>query len=396
MYGQAWERGQCACVEEESSLLSAYRKIGPTKYVGSLALAVGFFVLAVVIHELLTEGPTGPANPVDSTAESESSGLHALGEDPALNAAAPGKRLPEVPDRNPDADGEAAADQADKEDDIEFAMPDWARIFNADGSLKDQLDRKGKSGPNGISDFVDLYHGVSARFTREILSNGVATDMTALLDDETLSNQILYNGPVSPAHDLGNTWSMTSRSAAGGLRLFTAVERLTRGQSTHIEFEFNQLPVRLGSGTPWWRLQGERADDDLLVTMNFHAGKLDSVEVAFWDGAGFEPIQTLPGLSRQGCIERSFIIYCIGPPQIELPSGEGFEVWDEDFVILESTEPEQLVELALEVNEIYAKHVEFGGLIVRTPEDLAIDWFSGGARRVASIFGSSHEDRGGQ
>jgi hypothetical protein len=180
------------------------------------------------------------------------------------------------------------------------------------------------------------------------------------------------------------------------LRLFTAVERLTSGQSTFIEFEFNQLPVKLGSGSPWWRLHGERTDDDLLVRMSFGTGRLASVELAFWDGIAFETIQDLPGIWRKGCVERSFIIYCVGPPQIDPPTGEGFEVWDENFVLLKPAVPDQLVELGLDINEIYSKHVDFSGFIVRTPQDLAIDWFPGGAQQVAITSEYYYEERGSE
>jgi hypothetical protein len=60
---------------------------------------------------------------------------------------------------------------------------------------------------------------------------------------------------------------------------------------------------------------------------------------------------------------------------MEQPHVEGFEVWDEEFNILTPANPDLLVELAVDVRELYRKNIEFGGLLIRTPQDVAIDWF---------------------
>jgi hypothetical protein len=365
-------------------MLSLYREPERIKSTRRWALVSGCCLLACVLFAWLTNSPPDQPRQADPGSRSAATADPTRPESPAEQHALENIILV----AEPNGDGLAKPSGIDKSEAPKFAMPDWPRIFNADGSLKDELDRSGRKKPDGVLDFIDLYDGLSARFTREVLSNGVATDMSALLGNEVLSNQILYNGPVSPAHDLGNTWTMTAHSPEGGLRLFAAVERLTSGRSTFIEFEFNQIPVQLGSGTPWWQLQGERSDDDLLVTMTFSAGKLESVEVAFWADTGFEAIQDLPGIWRSGCVERSFIIYCVGPPQMDPPTGEGFEVWDENFVLL--------VELALDIYEIYSKHVGFAGFIVRTPQDVALDWFPAGAEQVAGLYGYYRTERGSE
>ncbi len=46
----------------------------------------------------------------------------------------------------------------------ELLLPDWAAVFNADGSLKDEVDEAGAPGANGVPDYVDLYHGLDAVF----------------------------------------------------------------------------------------------------------------------------------------------------------------------------------------------------------------------------------------
>lgn len=264
-----------------------------------------------------------------------------------------------------------------------FVMPEWEKIFNADGSLKDELNGSGRLVSNNIPDYIDLYDGDMTRFIREIISNGVATDMSALMGGDTISDQFLYNGPVNAAHDLGNVYFMTSTDHEGGPRLFTAVGRLSGQESTFIEFEFNQVPLSLGSGVPWWRLKGERTEGDLSVRMNFNGGSLDLVEILEWQEDAFEVVQSLPGLYFHGCNKRPAIIYCVATPRISEAPGEGFEVWDENFEILDPTPPDELVELAINVRELLGKQVDFSSTVIRTPQDISINTFKRVARDLS-------------
>jgi hypothetical protein len=256
-----------------------------------------------------------------------------------------------------------------------FVMPDWEKIFSSDGSLKDEIDSSGRLVSNSIPDFVDLYDGDMARLVPEIISNGVATDMSALLGADNLKDQILYNGPVKPADDLGNVYFMTSTATNGGPRLFTAVGRLSSQEKTFIEFEFNQHPVDLGSGTPWWHLTTDRLEGDLLVRMEFSMGSMNSVKIFEWQEDAFKMMQTLPGLYADGCHHQASIIYCMAPPRITETSGEGYEVWDENFEIMEPTQADELIELGIDVRELLREQVDFRGLVIRTPQDIAVNTF---------------------
>jgi hypothetical protein len=299
----------------------------------------------------------------------------------------------ETPAKKSDVAEAARPDPGKRKEEKEqqFAMPDWERIFNPDGSLKDEVNKNGHHRSNNIPDFVDLYNGTMSRFIRDIISNGVATDMSALLGAESLDDQVLYNGPVDPAHDLGNAYFMISTDSEGGPRLFTAVERLSRLEATFIEFEFNQHSVNLGSGAPWWNLKGDRLAGDVLVRMDFMDGSLDSVEIFEWQGNAFEVIQTMPGLSYSGCHNQPSIIYCIGPPRMgELPA-EGFEVWDENFVILEATQPDEFVELGIDVGELLRTQVDFHGLVIRTPQDITVNTFKRAERDLSMVVLNNSE-----
>lgn len=270
-----------------------------------------------------------------------------------------------------------------------FALPSWEKIFNSDGRFRDEFGKNGSMGRNGIPDFVDLYDGVHASFDEEILSNGVALDISALLNSDKLEEQILYNGPVNPAHDLGFAWFLVTSSPQDGIRVFSAVERLFTAENTYIEFEFNQIPARLGSGSPWWQVQGERTDGDILVRMNFNGSALESVEVTEWQFNSFQLVQEFPGLGSGGCLERSVLIYCVGPQKMNRPMQE---VWDENFNPVVATRPDQLIELGINIREWARIDLEIRGIVIRTPEDIVMNPFRRIVRNIPG-FGVQSENR---
>jgi hypothetical protein len=100
--------------------------------------------------------------------------------------------------------GRAASDPAAKDEDL--AMPEWSKIIYADGTAVDLVGRKGKGGTNRIPDYLELYPAFEAGYIEEVISNGRATDMSALLVATDISDEVLYNGAVRAAHDLGNVF----------------------------------------------------------------------------------------------------------------------------------------------------------------------------------------------
>jgi hypothetical protein len=81
------------------------------------------------------------------------------------------------------------------------------------------------------------------------------------------SDEVLYNGAVSAAHDLGNAFYLLTVTPMGNLRFYFGVERLRTDFPTFIEFELNQVQVRVGSGNPWWDTQGSRHEFSELLAM---------------------------------------------------------------------------------------------------------------------------------
>ena len=263
---------------------------------------------------------------------------------------------------------QSAGEQKDK-----LSMPEWDKIVNPGGTLKDDVNEYGMFGSNGIPDFVDLYDGVEAEFIQENISDGIATDMSALLIGPKLADEVLYNGPVRREHDLGNAYVLATIGADTHLRLYAGVERIITEEGTFIEFEFNQNKVHLSSGSPW-PIIGERKDGDLLVRMIFSNRTLQSVQFEQWQQGSFNFINTGAGISGDSCLQQRAFMYCVGTPPIQHPV-EGFEVWDEDNNILEPVLANDFVEVGIDVELLVGPQVDFTSVLFRTPEDIAMNNF---------------------
>lgn len=266
------------------------------------------------------------------------------------------------------------AARPEREEEEDLAMPEWAKIINPDGTAIDAVNRKGHFSSNGIPDYADLYSAFEAGYIDEVISNGVATDMSALLIARDVADEILYNGAVSAAHDLGNFFYLLSESSTGNLRFYFGVERLRTDLPTFIEFELNQTQVRVGSGIPWWHIQGSRQDGDLLVRVNLISGNLTSVELAVWREGAFHIFDNDTRGLGSGCREHFSYIYCIGRPPIDR-SNQEIQVWDENFDPVEPTLADSFVELGIDMSRLMGAGSEFSSIYVRTPEDVLFTSF---------------------
>ena len=254
-----------------------------------------------------------------------------------------------------------------------LSMPDWDKIINPDGYFIDNVNTDGLVGSNGIPDYIDLYRGVDADFIQDNISNGIATDMSALLPGPRLQDEVLYNGAVRPEHDLGNGYVLATIGADNHLRLYAGVERLVTDAVTFIEFEFNQNPVRIGPGSPW-PLVGNRVEGDLLVRMVFANRALQSVELEQWRQNGFQVLKTGAGIAGDRCLQKRDFMYCTGLPPIR-HSVEGFEVWDEDYNPLDQTPPDNFVEVGIDIDLLLGQQADITSVLFRTPEDIAMNNF---------------------
>lgn len=266
------------------------------------------------------------------------------------------------------SDTHSAVESKDK-----LSMPEWEKITNPGGTLKDDVNDEGLYGSNGIPDYIDLYRGVDADFIQDHISNGIATDMSALLPGPRLEDEVLYNGAVRPEHDLGNGYVLATIGTDNHLRLYAGIERLVSDAITFIEFEFNQNPVRIGSGSPW-PLIGNRVDGDLLVRMIFANRTLQSVELEQWRQGGFNVVKTGEGIAGESCRHKRDFMYCTGLPPIQHPL-DGFEVWDEDYNPLVPTLADNFVEVGIDIDMLLGPWADINSVLFRTPEDIAMNNF---------------------
>lgn len=274
-----------------------------------------------------------------------------------------------------------------KEEEQDLAMPEWAKIIDPHGFAIDAVNRRGHFMSNGIPDYVDLYGAFEAGYVEEVISNGVATDMSALLIARDVSDEVLYNGAVSAAHDLGNAFYLLTASKAGNLRFYFGVERLRSDLPTFIEFELNQVEIRVGSGSPWWDIKGSRRDGDLLVRFNLISGNLTSVELAIWYQDGFHIFESDSRGLGQGCREHFSYLYCIGSPPIDRTNQE-IQVWDADFLPVKPTLADSFVELGLDLSRLMGSGTEFSSIYVRTPEDVLFTSFAAIGARAEFVWGA--------
>lgn len=255
-----------------------------------------------------------------------------------------------------------------------LAMPDWEKVFNPNGTLKDEVNHTGTIAVNGVPDYIDIYDGVYAEFILEEFSNGIATDMSALLPAEKISDEVIYNGEVNAEHDLGHVYFMRSMGKDDHARMYVGIERLFAPVDSFIEIEFNQLPVKVGSGNPWWQLNGERKDGDLLARINLATGQPSFVEFEEWQGSSYALLDTYIGSPGHGCVRQPAFMYCISEPPIEHPT-QGFESWDSNFQLVETIPPDNFLQLGVDLKRLLGSNRNFSGILIRTPEDIVVKGF---------------------
>jgi hypothetical protein len=266
-----------------------------------------------------------------------------------------------------------------------LVIPTWTDLFNTDSSLKDAVDASGAANPNGVLDFTEPpYSGIDAVFVGDWISDGVATDMSALSDADELSGVIVWNGTVRPEHDLGNAFvfATTDRAASPNLILYGAAERFgTMAASSFVEFEFNQDKVQaISAGRP---LAGSRSDDDLLVRLNLAMGALTTAEISRWvSPGGYQVIATITATAGTECSGDGVSRLACDP---YLASGKfdaesQFVPWDDyprdafNQPVTVSA-PNGLLEFGVNVGALLGTNPEYTSIMVRTPEDIILDSF---------------------
>jgi hypothetical protein len=221
--------------------------------------------------------------------------------------------------------------------------PDWAELFTAEGG-----PRAGARGAVFIADDVSLGSGFEG------------TELAG-------SPDLVRNGRVAAADDIGNAYVYSTRDAAGHTVLYLGAERLSDGDS-YLEFELNQAVVRLGhggfgQGKPW-KVLGTRAANDVLVRLDFASGTLASVTVSRRSDGEW---QTLAAFSGQGCDEAESLCAISNAGTVE--GGP----WDSGEIA-----PGRFVEVGVNLGALLGAEPALTSIRVRTPDDIAFGYFAEG------------------
>jgi hypothetical protein len=244
--------------------------------------------------------------------------------------------------------------------------PDWEDLFNADRTLKDEVDASGQPGSNGISDYFDLHGGLYAVFVADQVSAGLLQDTTTLVDGQ------VQRGQVPASEDIGNAYVYATHNSQGQLLLYAGAERVGTGDGL-LQFEFNQSHVRLGHGPPW-SITGKKKSGDLNVRMNFAGGVLGSVEIQSWSAAdkSYQTILTLPG---EGCDDQRTACVICNSFSVD---GGAWENYDSSGNPVDTLAPSSFAELGLNVGAILGANVDYTSIQVKTASDVAFAYFAEG------------------
>jgi hypothetical protein len=267
---------------------------------------------------------------------------------------------------------------------------DWAGLFNADGSLRDNFDDQGAPGANGIADAIDVYGGMDAVFIEDRASGGAVIDISALQRATALADFYVYNGPVVAPHDVGNAY-VFMRMDGVDLVLDVRVERTISGAGTgasYVEIELNQKMVGTRAGKFWpdqqtvphefrWTVRGRRSVGDLLVRLNLDGGTVSSVEFERWEDVGgslgYNQFQTADNLGAEACFgEAPFFNSCSGSLSVDegIANGDPEQIYD----------PDNFVELSVNLGQLLGSNPDFTTVQVCSPQDIGFGTFKATGR----------------
>jgi len=191
--------------------------------------------------------------------------------------------------------------------------PDWADLFNANGTNKDTDN-------DGVPDFIELFGGHAAAFIADPSSAGGASDPstfsgfgTSNKNNDAISTADCAartppltgsacdpwgsaSGNVPAKDDLTNVYAYEVVNPANNhLILYGGIERETPGGDSHVDLEFFQDPVGLSGSS----FTGIRTVNDVIVSMDFlQGGGIGSVTIRRWNGTEYVQVGLAGG---QGC-----------------------------------------------------------------------------------------------
>ena len=271
--------------------------------------------------------------------------------------------------------------------------PDWDDLFNADRSLRDQLDEMGNVGANGVPDFLDSFGSVRGRrdasFILDDISGGSTVDATAWIQPGVVGPSVVPSG-----EDLGNVYAYGAINGQLESVLYLGAERLETSDG-RIVFELNREPFSIEEGGA---VVGGRSLADIQLEALFVGGVLTSVELRSWEVLdaqqgilGWMTVESLPITPDQSAEQcdpsGSLCVVCNG---VEVGAGS-WPSYDEGGLPVSSLQPDSFIEIGLNLSRILGHHTysnyyqtRYVGFQVSTDADYASGTFSRAARAAGS------------
>jgi hypothetical protein len=260
------------------------------------------------------------------------------------------------------------------------AGPDWTRVFDAEGSLRQPF----RAPMLGVTDAV---------FVEDRISGGAIVDISALDRAAGPADSYVYNGPVAAPHDLGNAYVL-ARIEGIDLMLDVRVERLTGdgASESYVEIEFNHDIVGVTSGHRFpivspeggvlpgyklhWPFRGERTTGDFLVRTNLVGPMVSSVEFKGWgevDGIlGYHTVEAGENLADEACFGISmFYAICSGSLASAGQSPAFIANGDPE----QTYAPDSYFEFSVNVGRLVGLNPDFTTVQVSSPHDIAFGTF---------------------
>jgi Prealbumin-like fold domain len=197
--------------------------------------------------------------------------------------------------------------------------PDWSDLFEPYSTAAGVQWVPKDSNHDGTPDAVEIWGGLTAQFLKDQLAVSGTDDTsfaTSNKNDMLISDWEWGTGKVTPKDDISNAYAYAVIDPSfnpGHLIIYAGLERIKVQGDSHVDIELNQNKIGLDSPVPCptntCGFTGEKADGDILISMNFvQGGRLGDVEVRKWNTSTSPPefdlvIELTPDASgsAEGC-----------------------------------------------------------------------------------------------
>ena len=254
-----------------------------------------------------------------------------------------------------------------------LVLPNWAELFNPDGTIKDDVDASGQPGANGVADYIDFYGGTEVVLLRDNISNGNAMDMTVLGSGV----DVVDNGTISLPEDLGHTYLFQTSDYTGNAVFYLAIERLVQGDPgpNLVEIKLHQSVNRVTMGAPW-PIQGDKTPGDVLILINVNDGVVASVDVRKWETDAYQTVASAGLADGAGCSDDgqgaiAFLV-CTRVQQQGVAAANA-DLWDGSGNPVTVPDPDHLIEVGINPSALAGTPTgPFVSIFVRTATDIVL------------------------